>query len=71
MPVLRRLRELRIRAGLTQLELAEKAHVARTTVVRLEGGNPEARPTTLRQLARALSTPGHRVTIDEMIGDQG
>jgi transcriptional regulator with XRE-family HTH domain len=69
MPVLARLRELRIRAGLTQVELADKARVARTTVIRLERGNPEGRPTTLRQLARALSTPGHRVTIDEMIGD--
>jgi DNA-binding XRE family transcriptional regulator len=69
MPVLARLRELRVRAGLTQAELADKAHVARTTVIRLEGGNPEGRPTTLRRLARALSTSHHRVTIDEMIGD--
>jgi transcriptional regulator with XRE-family HTH domain len=70
MPVLGRLRELRIRAGLTQAELADKARVARTTVIRLERGNPNAEPTTLRRLARALSTPQHRVTIDEMIGDE-
>ncbi len=64
MPVLARLRELRIRAGLTQLELADKARVARTTVVRLERGNPNAEPTTLRRLARAL-----KVSIPELIGD--
>ena len=70
MPALARLRELRIRAGLTQAELADKARVARTTIIRLEKHlDPNAEPTTLRRLARALSTPTHRVTIDEMIGD--
>lgn len=54
MPRLIRLRELRLRAALTQLELAERAGVARTTIVRLEQGDPNVLPTTLRKLARAL-----------------
>lgn len=64
MPVLARLRDLRIRAGLTQTELAVRAKVSRTTVIRLEGGDPNVRPTTLRRLARAL----HRKP-EELIGD--
>jgi len=54
MPVLARLRDLRVRAGLTQGELADRAKVSRSTVNRLEGGDPNVRPTTLRRLARAL-----------------
>ena len=53
-PRLTRLRDLRLRAALTQAELAERAGVARTTVVRLEAGDPNVLPTTLRRLARAL-----------------
>lgn len=53
-PRLTRLRELRLRAALTQAELAERAQVARTTIVRLEAGDPNVLPTTLRRLARAL-----------------
>lgn len=54
MQQLTRLRELRVRAGLTQIDLADRSAVARTTISRLEGGNPNASPTTLRKLARAL-----------------
>ena len=54
MPRLIRLRELRLRAAMTQLELAERAGIARTTIVRLEQGDPNVLPTTLRKLARAL-----------------
>jgi len=54
MPRLTKLRYLRERAALTQDELAEKAHVARTTVIRLEQGDPNANPSTVRKLARAL-----------------
>jgi len=64
MPVLARLRDLRIRAGLTQTELADRARVSRSTVIRLEAGDPNVRPTTLRRLARAL----HRKT-EDLIGD--
>ena len=54
MPRLIRLRELRLRAAMTQLELAERAGIARTTIIRLEQGDPNVLPTTLRKLARAL-----------------
>lgn len=54
MPRLSRLRDLRLRAAMTQAELAERAGVARTTIVRLEQGDPNVLPTTLRKLARAL-----------------
>jgi DNA-binding XRE family transcriptional regulator len=53
-PVLIHLRDMRIRAALSQRDLAKKAGVAHTTIVRLEGGNPNVTPLTLRKLARAL-----------------
>lgn len=54
MPALTRLRELRQRAALTQSELADRAGVARTTVLRLEAGSPNPNPSTIRRLARVL-----------------
>jgi DNA-binding XRE family transcriptional regulator len=54
MPALRRLRELRLRAALTQDELAERAGVARTTILRLEAGSPNPNPRTIRKVARVL-----------------
>lgn len=54
MPVLTRLRDLRLRAAMTQAELAERSGVARTTIIRLEAGDPDALPPTVKKLARAL-----------------
>jgi len=54
MPVLTRLRKLRLDAALTQAELADAAGISRTTVVRLEAGDPKALPPTIRKLARVL-----------------
>lgn len=54
MQQLTRLRELRVRAGLTQIDLADRSAVARTTIIRLEAGDPNPTPTTVRKLARAL-----------------
>jgi transcriptional regulator with XRE-family HTH domain len=53
-PVLSRLRELRIQAALSQADLAKRARVARTTIIRLEQGDANVNPSTLRKLARAL-----------------
>ena len=53
-PVLHRLRELRLRAALSQADLADRAGVARTTIIRLEQGDPNVLPSTLRKLARVL-----------------
>jgi transcriptional regulator with XRE-family HTH domain len=54
MPALPRLRELRLREALSQRDLAELAGVAHTTVVRLEAGDRNANPSTVRKLAAAL-----------------
>lgn len=53
-PALANLKELRTRAALSQRDLARLAGVAHTTVVRLEGGDPNVLPSTLRKLAKAL-----------------
>ena len=39
---------------MTQAELADAAGISRTTVVRLEAGDPNALPSTIRKLARVL-----------------
>jgi transcriptional regulator with XRE-family HTH domain len=61
---LMRLRELRLRKAFTQVDLAERSQVARTTIIRLEQGNPNVNPSTLRKLARALG-----VKPAELFGD--
>jgi len=62
-PVLTHLKEFRQRAALSQADLADRAHVARTTIIRLEAGDPNVQPLTLRKLARAL-----KVKPAELIG---
>lgn len=51
---LTRLRHLRERAALSQVELAEKAGVARATLVLIEACKREPQPRTIRRLAEAL-----------------
>ena len=51
---LARLKLLRLRKALTQQQLAHKAGINRTTVVRLEAGRDHPSPTTVRRLADAL-----------------
>jgi transcriptional regulator with XRE-family HTH domain len=58
-----RLREWRTRRLLTQEELAVKAGVGVTTIVRIEAGQA-ARISTLRKLAEALE-----LTPDQLMGD--
>jgi len=54
-PLKDRLKEERRRAALTQGELAERAGVGITTIVRIERGEiEEPRVSTLRKLAEAL-----------------
>ena len=48
------LRRYRQRAALTQRELGERARVTHSTIHRIEAGKQDARPSTLRKLARAL-----------------
>lgn len=49
-----RLRDLRLRAFLTQRELAAKAGMSHATIVRLELGQHQAAISTVRKLAAAL-----------------
>ncbi len=58
-----RLEEWRRRRLLTQGELAEKAGVGISSIVRIEKGQG-ARVTTLRKLAAALS-----ITPEQLVGD--
>ncbi len=65
MPKLGRLREIRESKYLSQRMLAERSGVSRPTIARLEGGEEEARYTTLWKLAEALGVePG------ELVGEQ-
>jgi len=64
MPPLSRLRDLRMRRALSQYDLADKSKVARTTIIRLEQGDPNVKPSTLRKLAKAL-----RVKPAELFGE--
>lgn len=54
MPGLKRLRTLRLRRALSQRDLAARAGVSQVTIVRLERGEAEPRPSTVRKLAAAL-----------------
>lgn len=56
------LKGTRLRAGLSQRDLATKAGLTQRTIVKLEGGTP-ARPSTARKLAQALD-----VRIDFLAG---
>jgi transcriptional regulator with XRE-family HTH domain len=49
-----RLRRLRLRDGLSQRDLAERAGLTQSTVLRLENEQVAPRPSTVRKLARAL-----------------
>ncbi len=64
MPKVGRLKELRERRVLTQQDLADKAHVAKSTIVQLERSQAEGRPTTIRKLAEALG-----VAPEELVGE--
>jgi transcriptional regulator with XRE-family HTH domain len=68
-PTLPNLRRLRDRALLTQEELAARAGVARSTLVKLERLEAKARPSTIRKLAEALGcTPWELMQPDEYAG---
>jgi transcriptional regulator with XRE-family HTH domain len=60
----RRLRELRERVSLSQMELSERSGVSRATIADLELGKRGAQPKTRRKLAEALG-----VEPWELVGD--
>jgi putative transcriptional regulator len=51
-----KIRELRLDAGLSQAELAEKAHLTRQGLSLIERGKRSPQPRTTRRLAEALGT---------------
>jgi predicted transcriptional regulator len=58
-----RLRELRLKAGLTQKELARRAGVSQALIARIEGGAVNPRLSTLQRIIRVLEEalgPGTR-----------
>jgi transcriptional regulator with XRE-family HTH domain len=69
-PLRENLRETRRRAALTQGELAQKAGVGVTTIVRIETGEiTEPRVSTLRKLAQALGVEPRDLLQDWESGD--
>lgn len=52
-----RVRELRLRANLTQQELADAVGVARTTIMRFESGSHDLGSSRIRSIAQALQVP--------------
>ncbi|MDP9485692.1 MAG: helix-turn-helix transcriptional regulator [Actinomycetota bacterium] len=57
------LREARARRGYTLAELAEKSEVARSAIAAIEQGHRNARPSTMRKLARTLD-----VSVEHLAG---
>jgi len=50
----RELRELRLKAGLTQMELAKRAGISQPLVARIESGDVDLRASTLRKILQVL-----------------
>jgi DNA-binding XRE family transcriptional regulator len=59
-----RLREVRERKLLTQVELAKRANLTQTTISAIEVGKHEPRISTVRQLAAALDVDAEELVIN-------
>jgi predicted transcriptional regulator len=59
-----RLRTVRKRNALSQVDLAKKARVDQATIARLEVSATAPRPSTIRKLAHALGVPPTVLTMD-------
>jgi transcriptional regulator with XRE-family HTH domain len=67
----RRLKELRERVSLSQMELSERSGVSRATIADLELGKRGAQPKTRRKLAAALGVEPWDLVEDTQTDDQG
>jgi transcriptional regulator with XRE-family HTH domain len=67
----RRLKELRERVSLSQMELSERSGVSRATIADLELGKRGAQPKTRRKLAEALGVEPWELVGDIQTDDQG
>jgi len=54
-------RKLRERRGWTQVDLADAAQIDKSTIVRLEEGGDQTKPTTLKVVATALGVTVARI----------
>jgi transcriptional regulator with XRE-family HTH domain len=66
----RRLRELRERVSLSQMELSERSGVSRATIADLELGKRGAQPKTRRKLAAALGVEPWELVEDIQTDDK-
>lgn len=55
------LRDVRIEKGMTQEELAQRSGVHRDTILKLETGQRDARPATIKKLADALGVEAEKL----------
>ena len=60
-PLVERLKTARLSRAITQEDLAERCHITRATISRLERGTAGASVYTLRAMAAAL---GYRLTLE-------
>lgn len=60
-----RLRALRFRAGLTQLQVAEKIFVMPSTISRMERGKTAGSLRTLKKLAELYDVPMDSLLLDD------
>jgi len=58
----KRLKDLRVKRGLSQYQLANLSRVPRNTLIRIEHGQVEPRISTLKMIAKAL-----RVEVGEFL----
>lgn len=65
-----KLREVRERKFLSQQELADRAETTKANISRLERGEQQPRPSTIRKLAEALGVPPEEL-IDWTARDDG
>lgn len=61
----RRLRERRIRMGISVRQLAEEADVDRGRLAKLEAGEPNVRPTTVGKVESTLARLEHEMGMDD------
>ena len=67
----KRIKELRIKKGMTQEELAEKTEVSTRTIQRIENGEVDPRAYTLQMIAKALDVDFSLFARNELEEKQG
>lgn len=67
----RRLRDRRVRMGISVRQLADEADVDRGRLAKLEAGEPNVRPTTVGKIDAALTRLEHEMGMDESNDESG